>query len=435
MLLRFIVENLFCFANETEFSMVATTDDAHPEHRINHKKQHALRISALYGANAHGKSKLIEAMALAQQLILDGRKPDQKIPVQPFRLNPHHKTQPSRFEFTLVAQEIEYTYGFLLDTERIHEEWLFSRPNSKVVRLFERVTNAEKKTEITIGPSLAKKGSKERTLIDFLKLSVRENQLFLTECVERNFNPLKQVYDWFANSLTIASPNRPLLPVAHLAYKENQFLTLINQFLKQADTGIAEIKTKADPVNLALVDPHNSAKIQDELNNGFLISADGGGLSVLQAEKHGPVQLQLVPYHQASDGQSVEFKLSEESSGTQRLLQIISILFNPTNKKVFIIDELDRTLHPALSRLLIETFLSNSGNTQLIFTTHDTTLLDLNLLRRDEIWFIQKDQQGQSHIYALSTFRIRPDLKIDRGYLQGRFGAIPFIGDPATLGW
>ncbi|MBF0125649.1 MAG: ATP-binding protein [Magnetococcales bacterium] len=265
MLLRFIVENLFCFAGETIFSMVAGKDDAHPEHRIKTTKHNALRTSALYGANAHGKSRLLMAMALAKRLVVEGSKPDKKIPVKPYRLDSHLQTQPSRFEFTIFTQGIEYTYGFVVDVDRVHEEWLFSRPNKQEVCLFERVTDAALNTKITIGPSLARPGSKERAVVEFLQLSVRKNQLFLTECVERNFNKVKPVYDWFSKTLHIIFPNQTLLPVAHLAHKDDHFGKFVNQFLKLADTGISGIETRQDKIDAKSAFPD----APDELRRDF----------------------------------------------------------------------------------------------------------------------------------------------------------------------
>jgi AAA15 family ATPase/GTPase len=144
--------------------------------------------------------------------------------------------------------------------------------------------------------------------------------------------------------------------------------------------------------------------------------------------------------HRHEKGQLVDFSIEEESEGTQRLINLIPILFSLKNKseKVILLDELDRRLHPLLSRQFLEFFLQGKAEemrNQLIFTTHDTNLLDLDILRRDEIWFLEKNQQGASHLYSLAEFKIRPDLKIDKGYLNGRFGAIPFFGDIHSLGW
>lgn len=439
MLLRFIVQNLFCFAEETEFSMVASPDESHPEHVITSDKHRVLMTSALYGANAHGKSKLLQAMALAQRLIINGSKPGQKIPVQPFRLDADLFKQPSRFEFSILAQGVEYTYGFIVDSERVHEEWLFSRPNKKEVRLFERVTDASLKTEISVGSSLARAGSKDKEYLNFLIRGVRENQLFLTECVDRNFKNFNPVYEWFSKSLVIITPDTPFIPFVYMAHNSKNFRDFSNNCLKMADTGISEIIISDRKGDFASIFPNAPEEMrhdfEKDLKEGIVISNEAG-MSTVYSEENELSQLNLVTMHQATDGSAVPFDIDDESSGTQRFLQMLPIMStSQDDTRVFIVDELDRTLHPILSRMLVEIFIKTNKKNQLIFTTHETNLLDLDLLRRDEVWFVQKDQQGKAHLYSLNTFKVRPDLKIERGYLQGRFGAIPFIGDISALGW
>ena len=153
-------------------------------------------------------------------------------------------------------------------------------------------------------------------------------------------------------------------------------------------------------------------------------------------DKNGKIFAIILVFKHQGLVESEFFRMDEESDGTQRITQLIPILYDVDQglEKVVLIDELDRKLHPHLSRLIVETFLTNSESSQLIFTTHDTNLLDTELLRRDEIWFMQKDKLGRSQLYSLAEFKIRPDLQLEKGYLNGRFGAIPFIGDISKLG-
>ena len=442
MLLRFVVENLFCFAEETVFSMVASEDVAHPEQVIVSGRSRALRISALYGANAHGKSKLVEAMALAQRLIIHGRRPGQSIPVKPFCLDSKRRNQPSRFEFTILVKGIEYTYGFVVDSKKVCEEWLFYRPNNAEIRLFERVTDDHLKTEITIGGSLAKKGSQDRAFIELIKRGVRENQLFLSEAVERNIKKLDPVYNWFLNTLTILAPEQPVSAVSMLARNNREFYEFISHYLKLVDTGISGIDVKEDKVDVDILFSDVPVEIRRDmeknLENGHVLSFSGQENLTVYSGEEGPSRLQLMTQHIDMDGNSINFSLRDESSGTCRLIQMLPLLFDlGVDDNVYIVDELDRTLHPTLSRMFVETFLKNGkkNKSQMIFTTHETSLLDSELLRRDEIWFVEKDQMGKTHLYSLYAFKERSDLNIERGYLQGRFGAIPFMGDTSTLGW
>jgi AAA15 family ATPase/GTPase len=149
------------------------------------------------------------------------------------------------------------------------------------------------------------------------------------------------------------------------------------------------------------------------------------------------VLLKLLLQHRGDNNVLANFDMDLESDGTARLIHLVPLLFEVSfgRERVLIIDELDRRLHPHLSRMVVETALQCHGDSQIIFTTHDTNLLDLSLFRRDEIWFVEKDKGGSSHIYSLAEFKVRPDLQIEKGYLNGRFGAIPFVGDIRSLGW
>lgn len=449
MLLRFTVENLCCFAEETVFSMVADKDEQHPAHEISLRegyKHKALRTAALYGANAHGKTKLVEAMGLAQRLITKGRKPGQSIPVAPFRLDAEKRSQPSRFEFVIFHEDVEYTYGFVANSQRILEEWLFARPKSSEVRYFERVTDDLGKTKVEFGPSLKRGEAGGAQFLEFVARGTRENQLFLTEAMERNVEAIKPVYEWFDDALTLVPTNRPMQPIELRACEESSFIDFMGSFLRLADTGINGIETEEEKLDFERHLPGLPDVIRKKLEDDFVeghsatfMSAEGveSSLSIRPGED-GPVLARLKTQHQDKQGETVLFKVEEESSGTQRVMQILPILADlKAGNGVYVIDELDRKLHPLLSRLFVEAFLEmgKGQNCQLIFTTHETSLLNLDLLRRDEIWFVEKDRAGASHLYSLASLKVRPDLKIERGYLQGRFGGIPFIGDIHALGW
>ena len=420
--------------------MIASQDNAHPDHIFTSEKQHhVLRTSALYGANAHGKSKLLEAMALAKKIIINNRKVDETIPIIPFRLDAQLQQEPSQFEFTFLSEGVEYTYGFVANTTTILEEWLFARPKKREVRLFERITDTTGQTKIEFGNALAPKKSKDRDFLAFLERGLRTNQLFLTEAVDRNLNTLNPVFQWFSNRLNIVFPNQSIQNVAIQVHKDHHIRAFVNNFLNSADTGISSVKIETNSAELDAFFPNISKTILQEIETHF--EDEGGFVSNLSNDAYlknndNFTRVKLLAQHQQMNGDVVSFDFEDESSGTQRLLQMLPILWGQDGR-VTIMDELDRTLHPHLSRLIVETFLKrgNTDQSQLIFTSHETSLLNLDLLRRDEIWFVEKDTQGKAHLFPLNDFHARPDLKIERGYLQGRFGAIPFIGDTTQLGW
>jgi uncharacterized protein len=441
MLLQFTFENFACFSEESHFSMVASADEEHADHLVQietGRKPRILRTATLYGANAHGKTKMIEALRFARSLIVDGTKSGQPIRVSPFRLDKQRLDAPSRFEFVISYESVEYTYGFLVDSERVHEEWLYARPNVQEVPYFERVTDSQEKVTVEAGFSLVGRAKKERQFIEFVAKGTRPNQLFLTEAVDRNVEKLEPLYNWFKDVLTIISATARFQPIEVRSSKEQDFVTFIGNFLKKAGTGIDSVEAVEEEWDydkcLPGVPEDIKNKMEADVKKGRIINfmTDEGASFSICIDKSGKiVMVRLKTVHVGKDGLRVLFDFEEESAGTQRLMDILPILADiRADEKVYVIDELDRKLHPLLSRLFIESYLEqccDERRGQLIFTTHDTHLLDLNLLRRDEIWFLQKDSEGSSKLYSLSDLKVRPDLKIEKGYLNGRFGGIPVI--------
>lgn len=441
MLLQFTFENFACFAEESHFSMVASPDEEHSDHLVlteTGRKPSVLRTAVLYGANAHGKTKLVEALSFAQLLVVKGTKSGQSIRVSPFRLDKNLREATSRFEFVIHYLSVEYTYGFVVDSERVHEEWLYARPNVREVMLFERVSDENGKVTVEPGPSLAGRIKKEQQFLEFIAKGTRPNQLFLTEAVDRNVEKLEPLYNWFKEVLTIISASAGFQPIEVRSNLEEDFVKFIGEFLNKAGTGIDSVEAVEEEIDYDKHMPGISEEFRNEIETdikkGAIISftaVEGGSFSICADGTGKPVMVRLKTVHNGKDGLQVRFDFEEESAGTQRLMDILPILADVrAGEKVYVIDELDRKLHPLLSRLFIESYLeqcSDSQRGQLIFTTHDTHLLDLNLLRRDEVWFLQKDSEGGTKLYSLSDLKVRSDLKIEKGYLNGRFGGIPFI--------
>ena len=461
MLIQFTVENVLSFKEKTVFSLLATSDASHPEHLIlngSGKNKNVLRAAAIYGPNASGKSNLVKAMKFARDLILRGTEPDDVIGVTPYKLGAI-PDQPSRFQFIFVYKSIQYSYGFTLNRSRIIEEFLYASPNGTEVKYFERFTSDELITEVDFGPSLTK-GRKERLLfLKYKEADTRPNQLLLTAIFEGNMKDrieeLKPVTAWFRSVLTIIEAESTYRNLEIRTHDTEGLKDFLATFLRASDTGIQEISTTEVPLDWARDLPWATSDIQDQILRRFKNPI----LEEMDSPKHcqemtviGPQStraylrqnaegdllfLQVLFNHSGEEGKSVDFRMNEESEGTQRVIHLVPMLFamNQGRDRVIVLDELDRRLHPHLSRLIVSTALQCPNNNQLLFTTHDTNLLDLELLRRDEIWFVEKDQAGRSALYSLAEFKVRPDLQIEKGYLNGRFGAIPFIGEISTLGW
>ena len=444
MLIQFTIENFLSFKEENALNMLATTDRKHKHHLLtNKKKKPLLRTAALYGANGSGKSNLIRAMAFAQDLIVEGTRPKQRIDVTPFKLDKSCWQAPSRFEFIINYQGAIYTYGFVVDEKEVREEWLFAIHNIKEVTLFERLTTRNGKIKVEIGPSLAGKKAKKHQFVKFIAEGTRPNNLFLHELYEKNVAEIMPLIDWFRAVLIIIGPESNYRDLIFDAHMNGQFLQFMGDFLRAADNGVDGIVTEKIEFNFEKLFPDLPESMKSKLTNistneRILLSAPDGRRFAMMREPNGELTLlKLKARHHLKDaGEHIDFEIENESDGTRRLMDLLpALLHSKSSEKVYLIDEIDRSMHPLLSRMFLEAYLNDPecGRGQLIITTHESQLLDRNLLRRDEIWFAEKDKNGGSHLYSLSEFKVRNDLKLEKGYLDGRFGAIPFLGDLENL--
>ncbi|MDH3349394.1 MAG: ATP/GTP-binding protein [Desulfobulbaceae bacterium] len=444
MLIQFTIENFLSFKEENTLNMLATTDRHHKHHLLpNKKKKPLLRTAALYGANGSGKSNLILGMAFAQNLILEGTRPDQRISVTPFKLDKSCWQAPCRFEFIINYNDTIYTYGFVVDDKEVKEEWLFAIYNVKEVPLFERITTSDGRIKVELGPSLVKKKAKKHQFINFIAEGTRPNSLFLHELYEKNVAEIMPVIDWFRVVLTIIRPETNYRDLIFDAHMNEQFLQFMGDFLRTADTGVDGIVTEKVEFEIEKFFPDLDESLKSKLTNinaneRVLLSSTGGKRFAMMREPNGELALlKLKARHYFENTEEyIDFEIENESDGTRRLMDLLpALLHSKKHEKVYLIDEIDRSMHPLLSKMFLQTYLDdrNCGKGQLIITTHESQLLDRTLLRRDEIWFAEKDKKGGSHIYSLSEYKVRNDLKLGKGYLDGRFGAIPFLGNVERL--
>lgn len=444
MLIRFVVKNFRSFKEEVVFSLLPGRMQKHADHIVPGSEHgiDVLRGALIYGANASGKSNLIKAMAFAQDFILEGTRPKQVIPVEPFRLDKTCINEPSRFEFEFIVAQQAYAYGFAISRQRVHEEWLYSLSMHDEQPLFERETDAEGKTQAKFGDS-AIRSDDERQFLEFIKTATRPNQLMLTTAAENNVSAFEAAYEWFRETLKIIFPSSKARGIQVGVHKDQKFTQALTSFLRAMDTGIAEVCIK--PVDEPQLPDSLLEQISADLNitgtspseeerPEHLIVVDGphGERYLLQHSEIGELETYALGTRHQAGKESVDFDLVEESDGTQRLFDLFPTIYG-TEDRVFVIDELERSLHPNLVTRFIRHFLQESSN-QLIFTTHESTLLDLDLLRRDEIWFVEKSPDGASMLYSLESFKPRHDLDIRKGYLHGRFGAIPVFGSSLVGG-
>lgn len=431
MLIRFSVSNYLSFDAEVSLSMVKGRTLKHPNHVIRGKgsKSDLLRAAVIYGANAAGKSNLVSAIDFARTLITGGVGPSSLIPLVPFKLRRGARDEPSVFEFEFRTRESDYIYGYEITTSEVKSEWLYKVGVKSQNKMFERTT-VNGKASVEFGVRAMPKDDAEYA--NHVARGTRGNQLFLSECLRQAFTFFEDVYKWFDEDLIVIFPLSTYKPLEQRTSDE-RFRELIRSHLNAFDTGITGVHVaEVDfdemriPEDLRAhivqsIGGDKSAQVQAANGQRFLVAVDEDGK--IRATK-------LMLKHQSAEAEEVAFDIEEESDGTRRLMDLIPVLPGVLHaRKVVIVDELDRSLHPAISRGFLELFLGQTASEsgQLIATTHESGLLDLELMRRDELWFVEKDKNGASQLYSLEEFAPRYDRDIQKGYLLGRFGGIPMV--------
>lgn len=418
MLIEFRVRNFRSFRDEQVFSLVALKNDkTFPESTLLSGIQAApalLCSAAIYGPNAGGKSNLIKALQSMRTLveISSSLMPDQSFDVQPFRLDVESISQPVEFEITFILDGIRHQYGFSLNAQRIVSEHLSVYKASKPQQWFIRHYNPETNQD-DYEFSISLKGDKR-----VWETATRANSLFLSMAVQLNSIQLRPIFDWFVNKLVIFNDMSPLnqgFTIGKL--QQSQSKQAICNFLNAADMSISDITTITRKV------PGKNIQI-DHKNN-----PDNPEISITDREQ----EVHELQFHHLTKKGKAIFKLTDESMGTQRLLFLSGPVLDIIEKGlILVIDELDRSLHPLFVKQLVELFQTRSINikgAQLIFTTHDSSLLNPNLFRRDQIWFIEKNIEQNSKLYAFCEFSPRKKEAWERAYLRGRYGAVPFLSD------
>ncbi len=449
MLIRFVVENFLSFKDEVEFSMLAGESDEHPDHVHKVRDMRILKTGVIFGANASGKTNLIKAMSFAQNFITSGTLKTEYLGLTPFLLDGESAAKPSEFLFEIQCGIGQcFQYYFSVDRQRVREESLHEIHPDGARMLFERKTTADGKTDIEFD-EIYVLASNEDDPVDFLPKAGNPRQLFLTqykrlevELEEQRIPFLAHIYDWFDLTLVPVFPDSiPTQGIGLGMMKDDDLERRLKELIDVFDLGIdgfdlQPIEFNADrdlsddfaqhinEVVKQIPNDTDQRAIFGRYGNEQYLTVDAA--SNFSAYK-------LVTLHELpKDGGAVPFDLQAESDGTRRLLALLPALFrlhSGQSDHVFVIDELDRSLHTHLTYNVLDQFLTSSvkGRSQLIVTTHDTGLLDFDLLRRDVVWFIEKDRNNSSLLFSLEEFKLPDNMNIQKGYLGGRFGAIPIL--------
>jgi AAA15 family ATPase/GTPase len=372
-----------------------------------------LTSAAVYGANASGKSNLVAAMAFMRRLVLNSSREtqaDEPIHVEPFRLSSVTEGQPACFEVLFLIHGQKYRYGFEATRERIQREWLYLTATSREGKLFTREEDA-----IQINPRSFREGRG-------LEKLTRPNALFLSVAAQFNGPIARRVQAWFRRLGIISG----LSDLEYQGFTIDKFMSDaqhredIKRFVCSLDLDIENIDgEKVNPENIAF------PKDMPEEIKAALLKGPGEFVTILTEHKkydgeHNPIGVE----HFTLEG--------NESEGTKKLFYLAGPLLDTLlHGRVMLIDEMEARLHPLINTAIIRLFNSlqtNPKRSQLIFTTHDTNLLDRALFRRDQIWFAEKDRYGSSHLYSLVEFKPRNDASFEKDYLRGRYGAVPYPG-------
>lgn len=430
MLIEFSVANFRSVLTRQTLSMVAGPDAAHRTRNVTpgqDKDLLYLRSAVIYGPNAAGKSNLLRAVQTLRHLVqvsATGFQEGQPIPVTPFLFQKATSVEPTEFEIIFIADDgVRYHYCCKVSPERVFKEWLVAYPLGRAQRWFERDFDTESQTQRWwFGPKFLSERAERKIWQEF----TRDNALFLSTAIQLNNAQLRPVFNWITQKLIVLVPGVNLNPFLSLnLLREGDGLEQIMRFMRAADIGIDRLE---------LLEEEVTAPVSGSLQPGTMrVHVETGNPSESENKLSSQKRFRVLAWHKRTDSaDEVPLDISDESDGTRKLFEFSGgWLHALKHGATLLVDELDRSLHPHMTRFLVELFHSrnNTHNAQLVFTTHDTTLLDTDLLRRDQIWFVEKDESQASHIYSLLEYSPRKDEALERGYLKGRYGAIPFIGD------
>lgn len=411
------VTNFRSFKEKQTLSMVKAKGNELPDNAFtaqmsSGKSVDLLHSAAIYGANASGKSNVLKALATMHDIVLHSGNPQIKPIFKSFLLDAEYREKPSEFEVTILINSIRYQYGFSITEKQIYDEWLFVYPKGKAQVWFKREWNEKKQDyDWYLGDKLS--GDKQ-----VWKKATRNNALFLSTAVQLNSEKLKPLFDWFSSTLKMTGVNTGYWDMSFTAQQcETDQKDDILEFMKVADLNIDDINVQ-EKINQIIEFTLNTPK----------------NINVDKITQKNIIKNKIIYFiHNDNKQNPIEFDFHlDESDGTKRFFAFAApFLHILKNGAVVFIDELNNSLHPKLVKFLVELFHNketNPKNAQLIFTTHDTTILNQEVFRRDQIWFCEKNQDNATTLYPLSDFKPRKGVEnLEASYLSGRYGALPFI--------
>lgn len=448
MLIRIVTENFRSYGQETEFNMLPSSNVRRYEWHVHNASKGAkvLRTAVIYGANGAGKSCLVKALGRLQEMVVNGTVP-------PAFFRDVHKfaslDAPVTIEIEFGTDSNQYSYGVSYRGNVCVEEWLYSTLKTPVC-IFERKYHPETgKTSINL-KSNKKDEAKNKLLVSLLEDNIlQNNELLLSKRDVVKNAQISDAYLWITTKLNVIFPETHSTSIFDDRYSDDAFRMQSEKLIGALDLGIDGLTLKDEDIEsfkLRIAEWPELIRGIDEIVRRLSKLPEGeqavlleSGVFTVSIRREGDkYYARRVQARHEVKNNVYDFELKEESDGTQRIFDFVPMVHSVKSEAcTYVIDEIDRSLHPTLVRALISKIVSDKNmKGQLIFTTHDAGLLDGKIFRNDEIWFAEKDRETQStHLYTLDEFKPRADLDLEKGYLNGRFGAIPFLAKLNDLNW
>ena len=416
MLIEFAVENFRSIKDEARLSLVAAPGKKHKDTHLIAPKMNKgvhstplVRSSVIYGANAAGKSNLLRAFEAMKRIVCFSARAVDPLPVTPFRFDPETRSKPTTFEIVGIVDQMRFQYGFSATPETVVSEWLYAWPRGRMQIWFERTSEAgEESAKCKFGNQLAgNKGTWRR--------ATRPNTLLLSTACLLNSEQLRPIFEWFHTKLHVGS-SAGWRDEFSTQWCRGDRKSRVIEFLRSADLAIDDLRIEEKDFPLEMLLDHMPSDVRNRMMEDF------SEAKVLD------VYLQ----HNTGRGQPVDLELEEESHGTRKMFRLAGPWLDTLEQgHIIVFDELHANLHPALVRFLVNQFNDPAVNTkdaQLVFTTHDTSILDENIFRRDQIWFCDRNEYQETRLFPLTDFHPRRGVEnLEHSYLAGRYGALPYI--------
>lgn len=440
MLLRLVVQNIFSFKDQVEFNTFPSCKSLqHQHHKIECDFVQALRMSVIYGANGAGKSNLLRSLLFLNKWITQGELQDTLNENLTFRFDTTSREASSAIAVEFYQEEKIYYYQVEFDKEGIRCEELFHSQKGGDVPIFKRTMEGIELYSDKLGKPVTE------DFIDALTRIVRPKMLLLSLLGDKYpeaFTDITNAYTWFINQLEVLTPHAQAIYTPHLLDKDHNLRDMVNNILPLMNTGVHRLETDRKVLSEEYISKDSPLfsfikEAKENPNVPLFVGIPLGEIVNIVYEGEQIVQKKLRAIHRCKDGREESLPLVFESDGTRKLVDYMPLLYAVFQEnKTYVVDEIERSMHPMLIRKIIK-YLSDhkKAKGQLIFTTHESCLLDQEIFRPDEIWFAEKDVDQSTRLYPLSDFNIHRTANIENGYLHGRYGGIPFLSNLEDLHW